>query len=183
LLLRPFAEADAEGLAAHRSHPDVARHCPWTPPYPLDKARSLIADAPWTGERTPGAGNVVAIELVESGEVIGDCAYILEDTDDPPPDQASIGFTLAPSHQGGGYATEAVRALLGYLFDELGLHRVWAVCGVENTASWRLMERLGMRREAHHVDNIYFKGAWDSEFTYAMLAREWAAMPGRSCNA
>ena len=150
LLLRPFTVDDAPRLANHRSDPDIARHCPWTPPYPVSRARSLIADSPWTGERTPGAGNVIAIELTESNDVIGDCAYILEASNDPPPLQASIGFTLS------------------------------TVCGVDNTASWRLMERIGMRREAHHVENIHFKGAWESEYSYAILAREWRAAQART---
>jgi RimJ/RimL family protein N-acetyltransferase len=64
--------------------------------------------------------------------------------------------------------------LLDYLFNELNLHRVIAECDVENIASYRLLERLGFRREAHLIENIWFKGAWGSEFHYAILEREWA---------
>jgi RimJ/RimL family protein N-acetyltransferase len=67
-----------------------------------------------------------------------------------------------------------VRCLLEYLFGELHLHRVIATCDVENIASFRLLERIGMRREAHLVENIWFKGAWGSEYSYALLYREWS---------
>jgi aminoglycoside 6'-N-acetyltransferase len=92
--------------------------------------------------------------------------------------QASIGFTLAREHQGHGYATEAVRALLGELFrgglfTEIPLHRVTAECGADNLASQRVLERVGMRREAQLVENIFFKGAWASTYNYAILRNEW----------
>ena len=87
--------------------------------------------------------------------------------------QAYIGFTLSVIHWRKGYAEEACRRLLDYLFGELNLHRVIAECDVENTASYRLLERLGFRREAHLIENIWFKGSWGSEFHYGLLEREW----------
>jgi RimJ/RimL family protein N-acetyltransferase len=90
------------------------------------------------------------------------------------PRQAEIGFSFARAHQGQGFAAEAVARLLAYLFGDLGLHRVVAVTDVGNLAATRLLERLGLRREGTFVENIWFKGAWGSEFSYAMLHREWA---------
>ena len=86
-----------------------------------------------------------------------------------------MGFTLAPAHQGQGYGTEAVTALLGHCFDTLGLHRVVAVTDALNTPSAALLARVGMRREAHFHENVFFKGAWGSELLFAVLEREWAA--------
>ena len=84
-----------------------------------------------------------------------------------------MGFTLAPAHQGRGYATEALRGLLGYAFGTLGLHRVVAVTDALNAPAAALLERVGMRREAHFHENVFFKGAWGSEFVFAMLDHEW----------
>ncbi len=61
-------------------------------------------------------------------------------------------------------------------FGRVDLHRIFARCDVGNAASWRLMERLGMRREAHFREHAIFKGRWDEEFHYALLQREWIAM-------
>jgi RimJ/RimL family protein N-acetyltransferase len=87
--------------------------------------------------------------------------------------QAYIGITLARKSWGEGYGEEACRRLMDHLFSELLLHRVVAECDVENTASYTLLERLGFRREAHLIENIWFKGVWGSEYHYAMLDREW----------
>ncbi len=65
--------------------------------------------------------------------------------------------------------------LLDYLFCELALHRVTATCDALNDASAKLLERVGMRREGHFIENIWFKGAWGSEYNYALLQREWMA--------
>ena len=95
--------------------------------------------------------------------------------DQTEPRQAEVGFTLAPAHQGKGYGTEALRALLGYAFGTLELHRVVAVTDALNEPAAALLERVGMRREAHFLENVFFKGAWGSELLFAMLDREWAA--------
>lgn len=88
--------------------------------------------------------------------------------------QAEIGWCLSPDHQGRGYATEAVRELLRVCFEELGLRRVVAMCFADNVPSWRLMERLGMRREEHAVrDSLHRSGGWLDGLTYALLADEW----------
>ena len=75
---------------------------------------------------------------------------------------------------GNGYATEACRALLDLAFGELDLHRVIGVIEPRNVASGRVLEKLGMRKEAHFVENESVKGEWQSEAVYAILAREWA---------
>jgi len=93
--------------------------------------------------------------------------------------EAEIGWVLGPEHQGRGLAAEAARALLAICFDELGLHRVTAGCAAENTASWRVMERVGMRREAHTIQSgLYRDGTWRDGYLYAMLAAEWHAPTG-----
>jgi aminoglycoside 6'-N-acetyltransferase len=155
-------------LAAHRSDPEIARYVHWTPPYTTDQARELIERTPWRDGMKAGDGAMIAVE--RDGVVVGDCAFQLLAGDVR---QASIGFTVHRPHQGHGYATEAVRGLLRHLFTRLRLHRVVAECGADNLASSRVLERVGMRREAHFIENVFFKGAWASEYHYAMLEREW----------
>lgn len=89
----------------------------------------------------------------------------------------SIGWSLAPVYRGHGIATEAARALLWFLFGHLGVHRVHARTGSANASSWRLMERLGMRREAHFREShTNLAGQWDDEFVYAILKTEWDSL-------
>jgi RimJ/RimL family protein N-acetyltransferase len=88
--------------------------------------------------------------------------------------QAELGWVLDPRHSGHGYATEAVRELLRHCFEDLGVRRVVAGCFFDNEASWRLMERVGMRRETHAVrDALHRSGAWVDSLVYAVLADEW----------
>jgi aminoglycoside 6'-N-acetyltransferase len=81
--------------------------------------------------------------------------------------------TLATSARGRGYASEAVAWLLDYLFSERGKHRVTADCDVRNDEVVALLDRLGMRREAHHLQSAWWKGEWVDEYVYAILADEW----------
>ena len=88
--------------------------------------------------------------------------------------QVELGWVLDPTYAGHGYATEGVRELLRYCFEELDAHRVVANCFLANDASWRLMERLGMRRETHAVrESLHRSGAWLDTVGYALLADEW----------
>lgn len=86
---------------------------------------------------------------------------------------ASLWFEIAPLQHGRGYGAEAARAFLGYAFETVGLHRVSADCDPRNAASARVMEKIGMRREAHLVQNMFIKGEWCDSLVFAMLASEW----------
>jgi RimJ/RimL family protein N-acetyltransferase len=87
--------------------------------------------------------------------------------------QGTIGWLLGSAYRGKGYATEAGKALLSFGFVGLNLHRISARTGQDNTRSWRLMERIGMRREAHFKQSHIVNGEWRDEFVYAILAEEW----------
>ena len=170
LLLRPLQDSDLERFAAYRSDPDVARYQSWESPYTKEQAAAFITAMKRVQPGSPGAWYQLAIERTHQAGLIGDCAFHVLAHDAC---QAEIGFSLARPYQRQGYATEAVRRLLEYLFDGLGLHRVTATCDAENRASAKLLERVGMRREGHFIENIWFKGTWGSEHLYALLHREW----------
>ncbi len=123
----------------------------------------------------PGEWFAFAIERQSTPGLIGDCAFQVLPKD---PLQAQIGYTLAREHWKHGYAVEAVQGLLDCLFEEFNLHRITATCDAENSASFRLMERVGMRCEAHFIENIWFKGSWGSEYVYALLRSEWKSLRG-----
>jgi RimJ/RimL family protein N-acetyltransferase len=90
------------------------------------------------------------------------------------PQTHEIGWAVAPAHQGRGYATEAALALLAHGFETLGLHRIVATCQPQNAASVRVMEKLGLRREAHFRKCILAPdGTWWDEYFYALLEEEW----------
>ena len=89
--------------------------------------------------------------------------------------KTEIGYWVRTSETGKGYATEAAGAMLAFAFSELKLHRVHGDCDDRNIASARVMEKLGMRREAHFIQNVWIKDEWKDSLNFAMLDHEWAA--------
>ncbi|HZY69156.1 MAG TPA: GNAT family protein, partial [Devosia sp.] len=89
--------------------------------------------------------------------------------------QGEIGYILHPDAHGQGYATEAARALTAFGFGTMRLHRIFARCDARNGRSERVMQRLGMRKEAHFREHMQRKGRWDEELIYAILEGDWAA--------
>ncbi len=171
LRLRRIRVADAEAFAAYRGDPAVARYQSWSE-FSVEDARQLIDEQEKIELGAPGRWCQMVFELLESGELAGDVAFCRQRKD---PRQMEVGFNLAPAFQGRGLATEAVTAFLDDAFHRFDLHRVFAITDAENLPAARLLERLGFRREAHLVENIWFKGKWGSELLYAVLAREWSS--------
>ena len=170
LLLRRFRPDDAPTLAAYRSVPEVARYQSWDAPYPVARAREMIDGLGRLHPDTRGEWFAFAVTDPATGAVLGDVAACTAGDD---PRLATLGVTFAPAAQGHGYATEAVTALLDYLLVDRGKHRVSADCDARNAASAALMERVGLRREAHHRRSAWWKGEWTDEYVYAVLAEEW----------
>lgn len=169
LVLRRFTEADLAAFVAYRSDPEVARYQSWSD-YDARRGRALIEEMRTLQPGEPGRWFQFALALKATGELVGDCALKVEAHE---PRQAELGFTLARGHQGQGLGREAVHALLGYALSTFGLHRVVAVTDALNAPAARLLERVGFRREGHFLENVWFKGAWGSEYLYALLARDW----------
>ena len=109
--------------------------------------------------------------------MIGRCGLKITD---PESREGALWYVLHPALWGRGYITEAARALLAFGFTELDLHRVFVDCDPENIGSARVAEKLGMRREAHFVENAWLKGEWRDSLIYALLDREWRADQRRS---
>jgi RimJ/RimL family protein N-acetyltransferase len=174
LLLRPARSSDVEPTWRYRRLAEVS-HWLTAAPTTLDEFRPYF-DQPERLAKT------LMIEL--EGEVIGDLMIAIGDPyaqaevkDQATATQAELGWCVAPEHTGRGYAKEAVRELFRICFEDLGLRRVVAGCFAGNEPSWRLMERLGMRRESHAVrESLHRTGDWLDGYVYALLRDEWEAL-------
>ena len=181
LVLRAATVEDIEATWRFRQLEGVNEWLTGTPT-DLESYRDLFGDP----ERL---ATTVVVELDQPGgetaRVIGDFMLRREDAwaqlevaDQAQGSQVELGWVLDPGHTGHGYATEAVRELLRYCFEELGVRRVVANCFLDNDASWRLMERVGMRREVHAVrESLHRSGRWLDTVAYAVLADEWPPRP------
>ncbi|MFJ5989735.1 GNAT family N-acetyltransferase [Lentzea sp. NPDC092896] len=170
LHLRPFEETDLDDFYAYRSRPDVFRYLydePASREECADLLAKLVSDNEFTAE---GQRLALAVHLPEADRVIGSAVLKWRSEKDR---QGEIGYSLNPDFQGHGYASEAAATMLELGFKQLGLHRIVAECDPRNEPSWRLMERLGMRREAHFRQNEIFKGEWGDLFVYALLEEEY----------
>ncbi|ROP37894.1 aminoglycoside 6'-N-acetyltransferase [Saccharothrix texasensis] len=171
LVLRPFTAADAPAFAAYRSEPDVARYQGWEAPFSLAQAEEFVRDVAAADPTAPGWYQF-AVEA--GGVLVGDVGVGLHENRR----QADIGYTLATAHQGRGYAAEAVRRVVAYLFEVRGLHRVAAECDARNVRSARLLTRLGFRQEGHRVQSTWAKGEWTDDLLFGLLATEWRTATG-----
>ena len=106
-----------------------------------------------------------------SNNLIGEA--ILKSVPEKP--EYEIGWLVDKSHWRKGYGTEIGNALLKYSFGVMNLHRIIASCHVDNHDSYKLMERIGMRREAHFVKAVLYGETWCDRFQYAVLREEWYA--------
>lgn len=175
LTIRRGTVADVEPTWEFRRLEEVGR---W-----LTRLPASLEDYRTQFEESERLASTLVIEL--DGQVIGDLMLKIEDAwtqaevaDQGKGVQAELGWVLHPDHTGRGYAREAVRELVRLCFEDLGLRRLTANCFADNEASWRLMERLGMRRELYAVrESLHRSGEWLDGAGYALLADEWD--PGR----
>ncbi|MCC9146186.1 MULTISPECIES: GNAT family protein [unclassified Arthrobacter] len=175
LSIRPAVVEDLPHMFEYRRTPEVAQ---WI------TARATDMDA--FVERLSQPERLAAILVVEqAGTLVGDLYLARQDAwaqreveELARGTQAEIGYTIAPEFAGRGYASEAVAELVRICFEELGLRRVVAECFADNTASWRVMEKVGMRREGRsRQGSLHRSGRWLDDLRYALLADEWRATP------
>lgn len=176
LRLRPFVDSDLDDVLAYASDPSWARYLPVPLPYTRAHARGYLAthhDRDWR------ADPVWACEL--DGRVVGGIDLGVDEAGH----RASIGYSIARRAWGRGLATEAAALVLEQAFTRVpALVRVYAVCDVENVASWRVMEKIGMRREGVLRAHGRVRERLYDEAMYAILRPEWEALrdsrPARS---
>ncbi len=169
LIIRNFRADDWEDLYEYLSQKEVLKYEPEGVSDREDCKKKAI-------ERSNGS-IFLAVCLKSSDKMIG---HIYFDQTDPPEFLTwEIGYIFNPTFYGKGYATEACQRILQFGFEENHAHRIIAMCSPENTASWKLLERLFMRREGHHKQKAFFrisddgKPIWHDAYQYAILSEEW----------
>jgi RimJ/RimL family protein N-acetyltransferase len=172
LLLRPYKASDLDALHRLQSLPEVVRYLLWGPRSRAEVVAMLEKRTSQTRIAAEGDKLILAVTLRDGGALIGNVNLRWLSAEHR---QGETGFVLLPEYHGKGYGREAARAMLALGFGELGLHRIIGRCDARNAASARLMERLGMRHEAHLRENEMIKGEWADECIYAILAAEWRA--------
>lgn len=176
LLIRPVRLDDVEDLARRRSEPSVAEYQSWTHPYPLERARSIVEsvvamDAPVAGEWW-----MVLITDADTGNTLGDIAVHVGAEGR----SAEVGYTLASEYWGRGYLTEALDAMLEYLFVEMGFVRVSAMLHANNVASARVLERCGFLFEGHTRSSYWVGPEVSDDLIYGVLREDWQAWRTRT---
>lgn len=170
LFLRPISIEDKESVFIYRSDPETSKY------------QSVVAETiddmdDFLGKcakefNVPGTWFQVVIIMKDTDELIGDIGIHFLD-DESKNRQVEIGYMLNKAFHGNGYATEAVKELINYLFDTMNKHRIIASVDPGNTPSIKLLERIGFRKEAHFKQSIWFKGEWVDDVVYCMLRRDW----------
>ena len=172
LTLRAYEPGDLAFLHSMFGREDVCRYLPWTPMDSEQARAKLERRFRQTHLEADGDPMVLAAVATATGRQVGEFMLRLKSVESR---QGEIGWSLHPDAQGQGFATEGARELLRLGFEEAGLHRITAGCDARNSASLRVMERIGMRREAEFVENEYLKGEWVGEIVCAILETEWRA--------
>ncbi|MCG7548085.1 GNAT family protein [Pseudoalteromonas sp. Of7M-16] len=165
-ILRPFEKKDLMKFTSYRALGSVARYQNWAD-YTYQDAIKLFESMDYATFGSAGKWYQLAISDKGTDTLLGDLAIHFIDAE-----QVEIGFTVAPEFQGKNVATEALSGLINYVFGCLGKHRIIATTDARNKASYKLLEKVGFRREGHFIKNVFFKGAWSDEYQYALLRSE-----------
>ena len=175
LLLREFEESDWTAVLAYQSDPLYLRYYAWMDRTKEDVKAFVKMFLEQQKER-PRTKFQLAVIPKDNNQLIGNCGIRINN---PEMREANIGYELDSRFWGLGYATEAAQAILQFGFEELGLHRIYASTVGVNKGSARVLEKLGMRREAHELEKEFIKGHWRDSLTYAMLEQEWRKVLGK----
>ncbi len=169
LLLRAPRATDEADIHEYASDPLVPRYEFWGPNTP-EKTHEVLEAWLRQHEQWPRDEVDLVVELKSEKKLIGVISLRVKDRANR---TADIGYAFNRHYWNHGYATEAARAILDAAFRVLELHRVWAGCDVRNIGSWRVMEKVGMRREGEFHKDILQKGEWRTSYRYAVLEEEW----------
>ena len=169
LLLREFTSDDWPAVLAYQSDPRYLRYYSWETRSAAEVKPFVQQFIAWQAEQ-PRLRFQMAINLVAEQKLIGNCGLRLRQVD---AQEADLGYEIAPSYWGQGYATEAAQAMLSFGFDTLHLHRIWASVIADNQGSIRVLEKLGLRQEGHLRENQWMKGRWWDTLVYGILEQEW----------
>ncbi len=163
LIIRRFEPQDWLTVQTYATDPTVMHYMGEGPQTPTQVQT-------WVNGNLGDSAQEFPVILKQTGQLIGHMVFHLWFA----PQTYEVGWVMHPAHQGQGLASEAAAALLRYAFTKLQAHRVIATCQPENPASYRVMEKIGMRREGHFRQCVFRQeNIWWDEYFYAILAEEW----------
>lgn len=168
LIIRDLIPSDWTAIHTYTAMPEVTTYTAWGPNTEEDTQQYIQQVIDWQNEQ-PRQHYELGICLQSDGTLIGGVGIHIQSTN------AEMGYVLHPDYQGSGYVTEAAQALLGYAFDTLSIHRVYATCRPANIASEKVMQKLGMTREGMLRQHWHYKGEFHDSYLYSILANEYAA--------
>jgi RimJ/RimL family protein N-acetyltransferase len=171
LLLRELNHSDVNDIQEYATDPQVIKHLTFGPNTEEDTHNFI--DLCIDHQKEPKRRNYeLGITLPSENKLIGGCGIRVSD---PGNSVANIGYCLNRKYWGNGYATEAARGLLKCGFEELKIHRIFAIVDPENVASKRVLEKIGMTYEGHLKQNVIIHGEHRDSLMYAILNHEWYA--------
>lgn len=179
LHIRPIRMDDKDAVFSYRSDPEINKYLSLIPTS-VDDIKTFISNSSTTFN-VPGTWFQLVIIEKNTHQLIGDIGIHFL-TSDPHNKQVEIGYTLNKAYWGKGYASEALSAVIDYLFNTLNKHRITASIDPTNLKSIQLLERLGFRKEAHFVKSLFFHDKWVDDVIYAMLNNEWKTINKTSFN-
>jgi ribosomal-protein-alanine N-acetyltransferase len=168
LTLRDLEERDWEAVHSFASDAEVVRYVDWGP-NTEDDTKKFIQRSIAGRREQPRKSYGFAIVLEEGDRLIGTCGIDLSDSINR---EGCIGYCLNRHFWNQGYATETAGALLIFGFDQLNLHRIFALCDPENIASARVLEKVGMQLEGRFRERAWVRGKWHDELVYAILGHK-----------
>jgi [ribosomal protein S5]-alanine N-acetyltransferase len=169
LLLREFEQASWLAVQQYAADPEVVRYLTWGP-NTEEETRTFLARTLAAQQSQPRLDFELAVILKGERRLIGGCRLHLSSL---PHRQATLGYGLERAAWRQGYATEAALAMLAFGFEQVGLHRIFAICDPANTGSARVLEKIGMHYEGHLREHLWVKGHWRDSLLYAILEQEW----------
>lgn len=175
LTIRAMTPEDGEILWRRRNDPVVAEYQDWSLPFPREKADEIARSCAEMAGPRKGEWWMAMVDLTATGESVGDLAVHLADHGH----EAEIGYTFAKEHWGNGYAVEAAEALVEYLFETVGVDRVFGMLHPDNTPSARVLERLGMEFEGHTKLSYWLNDEGSDDWIYGMTRPMWEAWINR----
>ncbi len=169
LVLREFRRDDRESVHEYAVDPEVYHYMPWGP-NSEDETSAFVERAIASRHRDPRLHFELAITLRETGRLIGGSGIRAADESFR---AADMGYCLRRDAWGKGLATEAAAGLIGFGFEQLRVHRIWATCDTRNVRSARVLEKAGMALEGTMRDDTWLRGQWRSSRLYSILDSEW----------
>ncbi|OFX53041.1 MAG: GNAT family N-acetyltransferase [Bacteroidetes bacterium GWB2_41_8] len=169
LIIRKLIPSDADDIFEYRSDSEANKYQGWIPTT-INDVHHFITHKISPEINLPGTWVQFAIIKKDDDKLIGDIGIHFLTVDEF---QVEIGCTLNKKFQGKGYATEALKATISYLFEQLGKRRIIASIDPRNQPSIKLFERLGFRKEAQFRESILLNGEWVDDLVYALLKDKW----------